>query len=173
MVTIIVTVIGTSLSLFIMILSSYALSKKRYKLRNKFTFFFFFTMLFNGGLIPWYIVCTQYYGLRDNYAALIVPYLVSVWDIFLLRNFLSTIPDSLEESARIDGANDYRILFTIYIPLAKPGIATIALFVTLRYWNDWWLGLMLTNGNKLLPLQLYMIQLINSAQAIKDDIAAD
>ena len=127
-------------------------------------------MLFNGGMVPWYIVCTKYLGLHDNYFALIVPYLVPAWFVFLMRNYLSTIPDSIEESAKIDGAGDYRILFTIYVPLAKPGIATVALFVTLMYWNDWWLALMLTNGNSLTPLQLYLMNIMQYAEFIKSSV---
>ena len=172
-VTIIVTVIGTVASLFFTVMLAYPLTRKAYKLRNKINFYIFFTMLFNGGIVPWFILCTNYLGLRDNYFALIVPYLLSAWNVFLMRNFLSTIPDSLEESARIDGAGDYRILFTIYVPLAKPGIATIALLTTLMYWNDWWLGLMLTNGNKLLPLQLYLMQIIESAEFVRNNISAN
>lgn len=170
LVTIIVTVTGTLASLFLTVMFAYPLSRKRYKLRNIINFYIFFTMLFNGGMVPWFILCTNYLGLRDNYFALIVPYLLSAWNVFLMRNFLATIPDSIEESARIDGAGDYRILFTIYIPLAKPGIATIALFTTIMYWNDWWLGLMLTNGNRLLPLQLYLMSIIQSAEFIKNNI---
>lgn len=170
MVTIIVTVVGTIASLLLVLITAYPLTRKAFKLRNAINFYIFFTMLFNGGMVPWFILCTNYLGLKDNYLALIVPYLVGAWNVFLMRNFLATIPDSIEESARIDGAGDYRILFTIYVPLAKPGIATIALFITLMYWNDWWLGLMLTNGNKLLPLQLYLMQIIQSAEFIKNSI---
>jgi ABC-type sugar transport system, permease component len=170
MVTIIVTVTGTLTSLLFTVMLAYPLTRKGYKIRNIINFYIFFTMLFNGGVVPWFILCTNYLGLKDNYFALIVPYLLSAWNVFLMRNFLSTIPDSIEESARIDGAGDYRILFTIYVPLAKPGIATIALLTTLMYWNDWWLGLMLTNGNRLLPLQLYLMQIIQSAEFIKNNI---
>jgi ABC-type sugar transport system, permease component len=170
LVTIIVTLVGTVSSLVLILMTAYPLTRKGYKLRNIFNFYIFFTMLFNGGMVPWFILCTNYLHLQDNYFALIVPYLVPAWNVFLMRNFLATIPDSIEESARIDGAGDYRILFQIYVPLAKPGIATIALFTTLMYWNDWWLGLMLTNGNKLLPLQLYLMQIIQSAEFIRNNV---
>lgn len=158
--TIIVTTLGSILATLITLLGAYPLSRKRYKFRNQINLFVFITMLFNGGIVPWYIVTTQWFHLQDNYAALIIPYLANAWNLFLLRNFLAGIPDALEESAKIDGANNFRILFTIMAPLAMPGIATVFLFNTLTYWNDWWLGLMLINGNKILPLQLFLLKVM-------------
>lgn len=169
-VTITVTVIGTIASICMTMLLAYPLSRKKYKYRNIINFYLFFTMLFNGGVVPWYILCTRYLGLKNNILALIVPYLVSAWYVFLLRNFLSTIPDSIEESAKIDGAGDYRILFRIFLPLSLPGIATVTLFTTLMYWNDWWLGLMLINGDKYVPLQLYLVRIIQTVEALRREI---
>lgn len=169
MVTIIVTVTGTLASIFLTTLLAYPLSRKKYKYRNLINFYLFFTMLFNGGIVPWYILCTRYLGLKNNIPALIIPYLLNAWYVFLLRNFFSTIPESIEESARIDGAGDYRILFRIIVPLSLPGIATVALFTTLMYWNDWWLALMLINGNKTVPLQLYLIRIIQTAEALRQE----
>jgi len=168
--TITVTVIGTLASIFLTILLAYPLSRKKYRYRNIINFYLFFTMLFNGGVVPWYILCTRYLSLKNNIPALIIPYLLSAWNVFLLRNFFSTIPDSIEESARIDGAGDYRILFRIFVPLSLPGIATVTLFTTLMYWNDWWLGLMLLNGNKIVPLQLYLIRIIQTIEALRQEI---
>lgn len=166
-VTIVVTIVGTLVSILLTLLMAYPLSRKRYRFRNGVNFYIFFTMLFNGGIVSWYILCTRYLGLRNNYAALIIPYLLNAWYVFLLRNFLATIPDSLEESATIDGAGNFRILFQIYVPLSLPGIATVGLFSTLMYWNDWWLSLMLCDGNELVPLQLYLMRIIQSVEFLK------
>ena len=160
--TVIVTVTGTVLSSLITILAAYPLSRKKYKFRSGLNFFVFFTMLFNGGLVPWYMATTQWYGLHNNYAALIVPYLASAWNVFLLRNFMSAIPDEMEESAKIDGAGNFRILFAIFVPMCTPGIATVTLFNVITYWNDWWLGLMLLDGNKIVPLQLFLLRIMES-----------
>ena len=160
--TIIVTVVGASLSTFITILAAYPLSRKMFKFRSFLSLFVFLTMLLNGGIVPWYMVVTQWYGLRNNYMALIIPYLANVWNVFLLRNFMSSVPDALEESAMIDGAGNFRTLFSIFIPLCGPGIATITLFNVLMYWNDWWLGLMLLEGNKIVPLQLFLVRIMQN-----------
>ena len=160
--TVIVTVVGASLSTFITILAAYPLSRKKFKFRTFLNLFVFLTMLLNGGIVPWYMVVTQWYGLRNNYMALIVPYLANVWNVFLLRNFMSSVPDALEESAMIDGAGNFRMLFSIFIPLCGPGIATIALFNVLTYWNDWWLGLMLLEGNNIVPLQLFLVRIMQN-----------
>jgi ABC-type sugar transport system, permease component len=168
--TIIVTVSGTITGTFLSILLAYPLSRKKYRYRNAINFFIIFTMLFNGGMVPWYIVCTKYLGLSNNYPALIVPYLLNAWYVFILKNFLSNISESIEESARIDGAGNYRILFQIIVPLSLPGIATIALFTSLGYWNDWWLAIMLCNGDKLVPLQFYLMRVIQYIEFIKSNI---
>lgn len=170
MTTILVTVAGTTASIVLTLLLAYPLSRKKYRFRNIVNFYVFFTMLFNGGIVSWYILCTRYLGLRNNYQALIIPYMLNAWYVFLLRNFLATIPDSIEESATIDGAGNFRILFQIYVPLALPGIATVGLFSTLMYWNDWWLSLMLCDGNNLVPLQLYLMRIIQSVEFLKNNI---
>jgi putative aldouronate transport system permease protein len=170
LVTIAVTAAGTLASIILTLLLAYPLSRKRYRYRNAVNFYIFFTMLFNGGIVSWYILCTRYLGLRNSYAALIVPYLLNAWYVFLLRNFLATIPDSIEESATIDGAGNFRILFQIFVPLSLPGIATVGLFSTLMYWNDWWLALMLCDGNELVPLQLYLMRIIQSVEFLKNNI---
>lgn len=168
--TIIVTVMGTTISILLTILLAYPLSRKNYKYRNMINFFMIITLLFNGGMVPWYIICTKYLHLSNNYPALIVPYLMSAWYVFILKNFLSNISASIEESARIDGAGNFRILFQIVVPLSLPGIAAISLFTSLGYWNDWWLAVMLCNGNKLVPLQFYLMRIIQYVEFIKSNI---
>ncbi len=160
----IVTVVGTILALLVTALMAYPLARKDLRYRNPFAFFAFFTLLFNGGMVTWYIVCTRYLGLKDNIWALILPYTANAWNVILMRNFFSTIPDAMHESARIDGAGELRILFSIILPLATPGIATVGLFLALAYWNDWWLGLMLINRNELTPLQMLLRRIISSIQ---------
>jgi putative aldouronate transport system permease protein len=141
-VTIFVTVVGTLLSLIVTSGLAYGIICKSIKHRDKIAFFIYFTMLFNGGLVPMYLLISKYLHMKDTIWVLIVPVLVNPWNLFLLRNFFSGIPESIIESARIDGANDIRILFRIILPISLPGIATIGLFYALAYWNEWFRALL-------------------------------
>ncbi len=160
LITIFVTSVGTLLSVTVTSMLAYALHGNNIKYKNKITMFVFLTMLFNGGMVPWYILCTRYLHLNDNILGLIIPMMVNPWNMFLLRNYFNGIPDSLSESAKMDGARAFEILFKIIIPISAPGLATITLFYALAYWNDWWHALMLMSKKNLLPLQylLYKIQ---------------
>jgi putative aldouronate transport system permease protein len=163
MVTIFTTVVGTLLSVLTITLYAYALSRKEFYFRKFFTFFIFFTMIFNGGMVPWYIVCVRVLHINNTIFAMILPYVISAWYVMIMRTFfITTIPDSIIESARIDGAGEFRTLFQIVLPLAVPGVATIALFSTLAYWNDWWLPLMLVKDTKLYNLQYLIYQILNN-----------
>ncbi len=155
-ISIIVTVVGTLSSLLVTALLAYPLALKRVRYRKQLNVFTLITILISGGIVPWYIVCVKYLGLQDNLAALIIPYLCQAWNVFLLRNYFQALPDELTESAKIDGAGEYRIFFQIIAPLSKPALATVGLFIALAYWNDWWLGLMLLNKVELQPLQLLL-----------------
>jgi putative aldouronate transport system permease protein len=156
-----VTFLGTFLATFITACAAYTLVNKNVKYRNSLAFFFFIPMVFSGGLVPWYLMCRNL-GLVNNFFALLVPSLLfSPFNMFLCRNFMRTIPDSLMESARLDGARDLRIAFTIYFPLSTPVIATVALFYGIAYWNDWFNAIMLVNNQKLYSLQ-YMLMKIQS-----------
>jgi putative aldouronate transport system permease protein len=163
-ITILVTVIGTVLSLLVNSLMAYPLSKKTLRYRSPLAFFCFFTLLFSGGMVPWYIVCVNYLHLYDSFWALIIPYLANAWNLFLIRNYFSSIPGEICESASIDGAGELRIFFTIILPLAVPVIASVGLFIALGYWNDWWLGIMLTENRKIMPLQLLLRSITSNAQ---------
>lgn len=164
-VTIFVTIVGTFLSVMVVALYAYPLSRKDFKYRQFFTFFIFFTMLFGGGLVPWYLVCTKLLGLQNNIWALIVPMLMNGWFVIIMRTFFSTtIPESIIEAAKIDGAGEFRIFAVVVLPLAKPAIATIALFQTIIYWNDWWLPLMLINNDKNINLQYLMYKITSNIQ---------
>lgn len=115
-------------------------------------------------MVPWFIVCRNMLHLKDSVWALILPYLANAWYIFLTRNYYRSIPAELVESAKIDGASEYRIFFQIILPLAKPVIATISLFISLNYWNDWWLGIMLIDNTDLQPLQLLLRTITSNIQ---------
>lgn len=158
-VTITVTVVGTVLGLLIMSLLAYGLSRKDFTFRKPLSFFVFFTMLFNGGLVPWYILITQYLHLKNTIWVLILPYLVVPWFVLLLRTFFSAIPAELIEAARIDGSGEWRTFFRIVMPLSTPALATVGLFIMLQYWNDWWLALLFIDDPNLVPVQLLLYNL--------------
>ncbi len=159
-ITIVVTFVGSSLGLLIMSLLAYSISRKDFKFRKPLSFYVFFTMLFNGGLVPWYILITQYLHLKNTIFVLILPYLVVPWFVLLLRTYFGGLPTELFEAAKMDGASEWRVFFQIALPLSTPALATIGLFSMLQYWNDWWLALLFIDDRKLFPLQylLYTIQ---------------
>ena len=164
--SVLITGIGTVLSTLICVLYSYALYRPDFKYRNFFNFFSFFVMLFGGGLVPTYIISKQVLGLSENYAALIVPLLVSPFNIIVMRTFFkSSVPLELIEAATIDGSGEYSTLFRVVIPIAKPGLATVALLNALAYWNDWYQSLLYIKQNKVLqPLQALLMELQNNVE---------
>ena len=164
MVTIITTVVGTIISLCISASAGYVISRKNYRYRKILSFFIFFTMLFNGGLVPTYILMTQWLHLKNTIWALILPLVVNAWYIILMRGFFQGIPDSIMEAARIDGASELRIFFGIVLPLSKPVLATIALFYALAYWNDWYQSLLYIDNQKLYKLQYLLMQILKKSQ---------
>lgn len=163
-ISLIVTVLGTALCVFVVALAAWPISQERVKYHSLLNFFVLFTMLFNGGMVPWFIVCRNMLHLTDSIWALILPYLANAWYIFLVRNYYKGIPSELVEAAKIDGAGEYRIFFRIIFPLAKPVIATISLFACLNYWNDWWLGIMLIDDIQKQPLQLLLRTITSNIQ---------
>lgn len=169
-VTISVTVLGTFISLFICSMLAYVLSRTDFKYKRGLSFYVFFTMLFSGGLVPWYILISSYLHLTDTIAVLIVPYLVSAWNLFLLRTYFKKIPVSLIESAKIDGAGEFRIYGQIIIPLSTPSLATVGLFIALMYWNDWWLSLLFINKPNLYSLQMLLKIMMDNLNFIKSDM---
>lgn len=160
-VTITVTILGTALSILVNSMAGYALSRDL-KYRKVLLVFTIITMLFNGGMVPWYIVCVRYLHLKDTLWALVFPTVAQAWYIFLLRNFYQGIPKELYESARVDGASSWIIYWKIMTPLAKPAIVTVALFAALGYWNDWWNGLMLIDEAGKQPLQLLLRSIVSN-----------
>lgn len=170
-VTTIVTVIGTICGLWLVSTCGYVLSRKSYRYKSILAFYVFFTMLFNGGIVPSYILITKWLGIKDTILALILPTMVSAWYIILMKGFFQAIPDSLIESAKIDGAGELLIFVRIIIPISKPAFATIGLFYVLQYWNDWWLSLMYIDNNKLLQLQYMLMRILKNAEFLNSAAA--
>lgn len=172
-VTIFVTVVGTMLHVIVCALYGYAISRREFKFRNFFTFYMFFTMLFSGGTVPWYIVCTKVLHINNTIWALILPSLCSAWNIIILKTFFkSSVPDAIIESARIDGASEIKTFVRIVCPIALPGLATIALFAMLGFWNNYFNAMMLTTKTSLQNLQLYLYNILKSASMMEQGASA-
>ncbi|OWR31444.1 sugar ABC transporter permease [Saccharibacillus sp. O23] len=160
-VTLSVTVIGTLLTLALVTTYAYALSRRSFEFRGFFSFLAFFTMLFSGGMVPGYIVMTQFLHLQNTIWALILPLSLSAFSIIVMRTFFqTTVPDEVIESAKIDGAGEFRAFFSIVLPISLPGIATIGLFSALGYWNDWFNALLYYNKPELTPPLQYLLMRI-------------
>lgn len=170
-VTIFVTVIGTVFALLFMSMASYVIANKSFKWRNGFAFYIFFTTLFSGGIVPWYILIVKYMQLKDNIAVLILPYLFNVFYIIILKTFMSSIPSAISESAKIDGAGDFSIYWQLILPLAKPAMVTIGLFMALIYWNDWYLSMMFVSDSDIYSLQYSLYRMLSSVEGLKMAIA--
>ncbi|WDZ87762.1 carbohydrate ABC transporter permease [Micromonospora cathayae] len=161
-VSVVVTTVGTTASLLIMSLMAFALSRPDFRLAKPLAFLVLFTMIFNGGLVPLYIVITRYYQLQDTIWVLILPYLVAPWYVLLLRTYFKGLPADLFDAARIDGAGELRTFWSIVLPLSKPALGAVGLFVILQYWNDWWLGLLYIQDRSLMPVQLLLYRVGSS-----------
>ncbi len=170
----IVTVVGTLISVLITTMIAYPMSRKNFRFRNALSFFVFFTMLFNGGVVPSYMVWTQIFQIKNTIWALILPnYLCTAFNIFLVRNYYtSSIPDALIESAQIDGASELTIFFKIILPLAVPTVATISLFTALVYWNDWVNALYYIQKPQYYGIQNLLIRIMNNIQYLKSGAAS-
>ncbi|OCT12749.1 sugar ABC transporter permease [Paenibacillus pectinilyticus] len=161
-VSILVTVIGTALSVIITAMYAYVIANRKVKYRNILSFLTYFTMVFGAGLVGFYILIANWLHLKDSVWALILPYLLNPFYAFILVSFYRTLPYEINESATIDGAREIRIFFKIILPITAPAIATITLFYALQYWNDWWLSLLFIDNYKLHPLQMMIRQLISN-----------
>jgi putative aldouronate transport system permease protein len=160
----IVTVAGTILSVFFTATTAYAISKKRLRGKNLFSFLILFTMLFNGGLVPSYLVVKNL-GMLDTYWALILPNLIGAWNILVMRSFFTGIPDELEEAAKIDGAGDITIFFRIVLPLSKAALATIGLFTAVYYWNDFFSTILYITDKNKWALQAVLRDIVNNTSS--------
>ncbi len=162
-VTILVTVVGTLIGLLLVGTYAYALSRKTYAYKSFFTKVITVPMLFSGGMIANYLIVTKVLMLKDTVWALILPLAMNSFNVIVLRTFFKTsIPDSVVESAKIDGASEWRLFFSIVIPMALPGLATIGLFLTLGYWNDWFNAMMYIDNQNWIPLQYLLIKIESS-----------
>lgn len=166
--TILVTVCGTAAGTFLNVMTGYVLQRKDFEWRNIFSFYFFFTTLFSGGLVPWYIMIVRNLHMKNTVWVLILPTLVSVWYMILVKGFMAGLPFEITESAKIDGAGDFRIFLKIIIPLSKPIIATIGLFTALTYWNDWYMCMLYVDKKELMTLQYMLYQLMGSIKAMRE-----
>jgi putative aldouronate transport system permease protein len=178
-VSIFVTVVGSCVSLLIMALLGYVISRRDFRFRRQLSFFTLFTMLFNGGLVPIYLIMTQLLHLQDTLLAYIMPYLILPFYVLLLRTYFAGLPIELIEAAKLDGAGEWRIFFQMIVPLSTPALATVGLFSMLTYWNDWFQGLLYISNPHLFSLQylLYQIQqnitIIATSATTSDVSAAD
>ena len=165
-ISILITGVGTILGTLLITMTAYVICRKDFKYRNHFSFFFYFTTLFNGGMVSTYIFYIQYLKLKDSLWALILPGLFNVFYLLIMRSFVNTIPPSLIEASKIDGAGEYRIFFQVVFPLLKPGLATVGLFMALGYWNDWYNAMLYINSNTKFPLQYMLYNLLQQTQAL-------
>jgi putative aldouronate transport system permease protein len=168
-ISIFITVAGTFVSLLVTALYAYPISRPDLKSRNVFAFLIFFTMLFSGGLVPFYMIYSNVLHLKDTLIVLILPLLLTPFYVLIMRTFFFTsVPDSILESAKIDGAGEYRIFFSIVLYLSRPVLATIGLFNTIAYWNDWFTALLFISKTNLMPLQYLLYNIQSSIQVLTD-----
>lgn len=172
-VTIGITLIGTIIGLFIVAMTGYALQRPDFPFRNGISFYIYFTTLFSGGVVPYYLLMVRYLHLKDNYLAVLLPSIISPWLIILMKNFTKSIPHSITESAKIDGAGDFTIFIRLILPMAKPGLATVGLFLALGYWNEWYNSMLfLSSDMKYRPLQLFLYNIVTKADFIRNSAAS-
>lgn len=161
------TIVGTIIGLLVQTMTAYVLSRKEFEWRNGFSFFFYFTTLFSGGLVPTYILYTRTLKLQDNYLALLLPLVFSVYNLLVMKSYISAIPDSLVDAAKIDGCGEVRTLFQVVLPLIQPALATVGLFIALAYWNDWYNAMLYIKSDTKYPLQYFLYQQVNNIEAYK------
>lgn len=165
-VTITVTAIGALAGLLLTAMIAYVISRPDYRYNRATTFYVFFTMLFSGGLVPSYILITQYLHLKDSLLALILPVLLSPFNIMVMKGFMSKIPLEIVESAKIDGARELRIFFRIILPLSTPALATLGLLISFTYWNEWFNAMLYIDDPNKVPLQLLLVRTLGSIEFI-------
>ena len=163
-VSIFVTVVGTVCGLLVTSAAAYTLSRKYIKYRAKISFFFYFTTLFSGGMVSSYILMIRYLNLKNSFFALLLPGMLNVFYILIMRNFTRSIPDSITESAKIDGAGDFVIFIRLILPLMGPALASIGLFIALGYWNNWYNAMLYIERQSMFPLQFLLYRMINSVR---------
>ncbi len=172
--TMFIVIVGVSLNLLLTSLAAYSLSRKSLQFRRHITLFIVFTMFFSGGLIPFYLL-VRGLGITDTLWALILPTAISAFNLIIMRTSFEAVPDALEESAKIDGANDFVILFRIYLPLCKPVLAVVGLYYGVSHWNSWFNSMIFLQDRSLYPLQLILreILIIGDANSMAEGAGQD
>ena len=172
-VSFLVTVLGTVMSVVVTTTLAYPMARKSFRYKNVLSFFVFFTMLFNGGIVPSYIMWSRFFHIKNTIWALVIPnYMVTAFNVILVKNFYqNNVPDALVEAAQIDGASELKTFYSIMFPLSRPVVATISLFTGLCYWNDWTNGLYYVDNEKLFSIQLLLMKIMNNIQALKANTA--
>ena len=172
-VSFLVTILGTVMSVAVTTTLAYPMARKSFRYKNVLSFFVFFTMLFNGGIVPSYIMWSRFFHIKNTIWALIIPnYMVTAFNVILVKNFYqNNVPDALVEAAQIDGASELKTFYSIMFPLSRPVVATISLFTGLCYWNDWTNGLYYVDNEKLFSIQLLLMKIMNNVQALKANTA--
>lgn len=165
------SVISMVLSVLLMAMVAYPLTKKTLRGRKGISFYLYFTMLFSGGLVPTYILITKYLHLGDTFWIYILTGLVSPWYVFMMRTFFADIPGEIAESMEVDGASEYTIFFRMVLPLSKPVLATVALFMFLGKWNDWFTSMLYIDNQKLVSLQYLLQRIMQNIQLIQENAA--
>ena len=162
------TGVGTSLGLFIITLTAYVISRKEFKYRNTVAFLIYFTSIFGGGMIPWYLIYANVLGLKGSTVAIWFPALMTPFLVILMRTFITgAVPDAIVESAKMDGAGHWRLFWRIVLPVIGPGLATVGLFLALGYWNDWYRSSMFSISSDTWQLQFYLYDMVNATQAMR------
>ncbi len=172
MVSVTVTVLGTVLGLALSSTLAYVMARKDYRYSKATSFYVFFTMLFNGGLVPTYIVMTKLLHVQNTIWGLIIPYSISPWFTMIMKGFMETLPFEIVESAKIDGAGEFKTFVRIILPVAKPAIATVGLFYAFAYWNDWWLAMLYISKESLIPLQFLLYRTLSNLSYILNNMSS-
>ncbi|OXS57770.1 hypothetical protein B1A99_16705 [Cohnella sp. CIP 111063] len=167
-ITLFITATGTVLGLLVSASLAYSIANRRNRLRHAISFYVYFTMLFNGGMVPFYILISNWLKLSDTLAALILPLAVQPFLVFLMVSFFRTVPEELEEAGRIDGAGEVRIFIQLVLPISKPILATVGLFYALIYWNDWFMGILFLSEENKFPLQMILRRMVSNLEAAKN-----
>lgn len=167
-ITIYYTAVGTLTGLAVIVLTAYVISRKEFRYRNVVSFLIYFTSIFGGGLVAWYLMYTNILGLKGTTFAIWFPAIMSPFLVILMRTFITgSVPDAIVESAKIDGAGHGTILTRIVLPVLGPGLATVGLFLALGYWNDWYRSSMFSTDSSTWELQFYLYNMLNASQALK------
>ncbi len=167
--TIMVTIVGTILGIICVSMTGYVLMRRDFKYRNKISFLIYFTTIFGGGMVPWYVLLSKYLHLTNTYAARIFPSLMSPFLIILMRTFMqSSVPEELIDSCKVDGANDFTIYSKIVMPIITPAIATVGLFLAIGFWNEWYLTSLFISKKELYSLQYFLYDVLDNINFAKE-----